>query len=256
MRAILRWCCVLAATLACVSANAADEPSPPCEGEPAPAYATQGEPPALRVWTRDGYVWDAPRCTGWGKGEYALLVEVAGRFEYAGAETGLAEKFAQVSRWKRMRYWSVSAQGWRRLFPEAYALSGPARDRRRDDFAESDLAPGSVHHFWLEGRGPVGATAFRLRVLERSAERLVVDIRNALAVRPTLHPTIAAGGYRFLLFFDREDSGVWRYYGITALRGPGGSAVGWFRASYINRAVAIFRYFAGVPMEREPPAAR
>ena len=40
------------------------------------------------------------------------------------------------------------------------------------------------------------------------------------------------------------------------LRGPGASVIDWFRASYINRAVAVFRYLAGIPTDREPPAAR
>ena len=116
--------------------------------------------------------------------------------------------------------------------------------------------PGPVKHFWLEEQGPVGAAVFRLRVLERSRDRLIVDIRNQRAANPPVHPKISAGGYRYLFMFERHAPGVWRYYGLTGLRGKGAAAVTWFRNSYVNRAVAVFRYIAGVPMEREPPAVR
>jgi len=85
---------------------------------------------------------------------------------------------------------------------------------------------------------------------------LIVDIRNQRAVNPPVHPKISAGGYRYLFMFERHAPGVWRYYGLTGLRGKGAAAVTWFRNSYVNRAVAVFRYIAGVPMEREPPAVR
>ena len=116
--------------------------------------------------------------------------------------------------------------------------------------------PGPVKHFWLEEQGPVGAAVFRLRVLERSRDRLIVDIRNQRAANPPVHPKISAGGYRYLFMFERHAPGVWRYYGLTGLRGKGAAAVTWFRNSYVNRAVAVFRYIAAVPTECEPPAAR
>ena len=39
------------------------------------------------------------------------------------------------------------------------------------------------------------------------------------------------------------------------MREKGATAVTWFRNSDVNGTVAIFRNIAGVPMEREPPAA-
>ncbi len=46
----------------------AGELYPPCGEAPEPDYAAVRAPPHLRVITQEGFVWDAPRCTGWGKG--------------------------------------------------------------------------------------------------------------------------------------------------------------------------------------------
>ena len=54
---------------------------------------------------------------------------------------------------------------------------------------------------------------------------------------------------------DRQAPGVWRYFSLNGMREKGATAVTWFRNSNVNGAVAIFRNIAGVPMEREPPAA-
>ena len=54
---------------------------------------------------------------------------------------------------------------------------------------------------------------------------------------------------------DRQAPGVWRYFSLNGMREKGATAVTWFRNSDVNGTVAIFRNIAGVPMEREPPAA-
>lgn len=236
--------------------GAQDTPYLPCDGEPDPPHAAVGAAPNIRVITQEGYVWDAPRCSGWGKGKYALLIAVAARFEHTGGVDAIVRKFSKISALRNVRYWSTSAQAWRDLFGTAYALGQTQKEAKRADFEPKDLVPGPVRHFWAEERGPVGGAIFRLRVLERTPERLVVDIRNQRAVQPLAHPKISAGGYRHLFIFEQEANGVWRYFGMTGLRGSGGAVITWIRGSYLNRAIALFRYVSGVPMEKEPPAAR
>lgn len=251
------WAFAVAVSLyAGLSAAAADEPRLPCDGEPFPAYTALDAPPAVRVWTESGFVWNPPRCSGWGKSEYALLVAVASRFSHSGGVDGLVGRIARVSRFTGILYWSVSTQSWRRLVLDAHATAAPDRAARRDDFAPDELAPGPLLHFWQEERSPAGEMVYRLRVLERTPTRLIVDIRNGNPVDPPLHPKIQAGAYRFLHIFDKEEAGVWRYYGLMGLRGQGASAIEWFRASYVNRAVAVYRHLAGIPTDRDPPAAR
>jgi hypothetical protein len=59
-----------------------------------------------------------------------------------------------------------------------------------------------------------------------------------------------------IYFLDRESSDIWRYYSIARTgKNANGLATG-HDASTVNRAVAFFRYLAGIPTDQEPPAAR
>jgi hypothetical protein len=64
------------------------------------------------------------------------------------------------------------------------------------------------------------------------------------------------GEMQSIYFLDRESDRVWRYYSIARTgRDASPLAVG-HEASAINRAVAFYRTLAGIPADREPPAAR
>ena len=132
----------------------ADELYPPCGEAPEPDYAAVGAPPNLWVITQEGFVWDASRCPGWGKGQCALLVAAAATFKHKEGVEGLVGKFAA----------RVGDQGGALLVDFASGLEAlvsvqPMRCRRRGrargDLAPGDLVPGPVKHFWLEEQGPV-----------------------------------------------------------------------------------------------------
>jgi hypothetical protein len=57
-------------------------------------------------------------------------------------------------------------------------------------------------------------------------------------------------------FLDRESADVWRYYGMTRTGRNASRLTTGHSSSSINRAVAFYRSLAGIPTDREPPAAR
>jgi hypothetical protein len=57
-------------------------------------------------------------------------------------------------------------------------------------------------------------------------------------------------------FMERESPGVWRYYSIVRTGKNANSLTIGHEASSINRAVAFYRYLAGIATDKEPPAAR
>jgi hypothetical protein len=69
---------------------------------------------------------------------------------------------------------------------------------------------------------------------------------------PVFHP----GEMQSIYFLDRESANTWRYYSIVRTGKNANSLIPANEASSINRAVAFFRWLAGIPGDQEPPAAR
>ena len=59
-----------------------------------------------------------------------------------------------------------------------------------------------------------------------------------------------------IYFLDRESDGVWRYYALSRTGRNASRLAAGHEASSVNRAVAFYRYLAGIPTDQEPPAAR
>jgi hypothetical protein len=63
------------------------------------------------------------------------------------------------------------------------------------------------------------------------------------------------GGMQSVTFLDRESKDVWRYYSITRTDRDANLFTAGYEASSINRSVAFYRYLAGIPTDKEPPAS-
>ena len=101
-----------------------------------------------------------------------------------------------------------------------------------------------------------GRTVYRMTVLERTAERLVVSTENLTPIRIGILTAFDPGAMQSVIFLDRRGAGVWGYYQtIRATEGASAIAMG-SNASYVNRLAALYRYMAGIPTDQEPPAAR
>ncbi|MFQ6018007.1 MAG: DUF6675 family protein [Kiloniellaceae bacterium] len=202
-----------------------------------------------------GDEWTPPACLGWESETPDLVLAVAGSFYHASGLRGLLERVAAISALETVRYWSVTRKRWRALVTEAYALEGPDRRRRRPDFSVDELQPGHDLYFWQEVNTPASTGTYRLRIRERSPRRLVLELENVEAMDFLALYALAPGQYRTLFFLDQDTGSVWRYYSLTRIGAAVGPLARTREASYVNRAVAIYRHFAGLPTDQEPPAA-
>jgi hypothetical protein len=84
----------------------------------------------------------------------------------------------------------------------------------------------------------------------------VLSTRNASAIRYFGLPLFQPGEIQSICFLDREPKDVWRYYTLTRMAKQASIVTMGQTASLVNRAVAMFRYLAAIPADREPPAAR
>ena len=233
----------------------AEGPRPPCESTPVPGYAEVAGPPAIGIWNEDHTHprWQPPACTGWASKRFDLMVAVSGRFRHEDGPETILGTFGAVSRSAGVRYWSVSRNRWQDLITEASALAGPA-GQLRADFSVNEMKQGRDLYFRLRN-GDSGVTNYRMRVRDLAPHRVLVETENLTAVRLLMLPLFNPGDLQSVYFFERSSPGIWGYYSLTRVGHGAKAFVQGHEASYINRAVAMFRHIAGIPTDQNPPAA-
>jgi len=236
---LLGICLLIVATPLALAAQ------PPCAPDPAPTYPALDTPPIVKVLHDTD--WTAPSCTNWSSAPNATIVTTAGRLQ--ATSDVLRGRIAAVSKLSGLLYWSTTSQRWQPLILNARTTTGR-------DPAAADLTTGAAISIEQEDN-LFGKATFRLRVLAASADRLVFATENITALRLLGMPVFAPGEVRSVTFVEREskDNDVWRYYAVARTNKAAALLPG-SDASLINRAVAMFRYLAGIPADREPPAAR
>ncbi len=241
-----------------LGAAATDGPRPPCGEAPQPAYADPGGSPNVQVWSGGdlGRDWRPPACVGWTSAGFDVLVALAGSFSDPGTAQDLLARFGAVSRMTAIRYWSVTDQAWRPLVTSATALSGPDAGQRRPDFAPAELTAGSTLFFAQTDNRSSGEVVYRLLIRELSPDRLVISTENVTAVRELFLTLFDPGELQSIYVLERGSTGVWTYYSLSRTSPDASLLASGHAASYLNRAVALFRYVAGIPTDQEPPAAR
>ncbi|WP_153041608.1 DUF6675 family protein [Solemya velesiana gill symbiont] len=160
-----------------------------------------------------------------------------------------------ISRFPEIQYWTVTGKFWRPLIAEAYALSGNDGSLKRDDFDPAELIPGEDLFIWQKENTFAGKVMYRLRVKERSESRLVIEAENTQTVWFFIFPILDPGEYQFIYFLEQESDETWRYYSLMRMSSGWNPYEEGYEEHYINRAVALFRYVAGIPADQEPPAA-
>jgi len=239
-----------------ISIGAESGPQPPCGAEPLPPYPALDASPAVRIWSAsDLREWKPASCTGWGVSESPTIVAVAARFRFAQGIDGLRRGIGAVSETKGMLYWSTTQKRWQAMILDAYASPGPDSGERRPDFSVDEIAEGRTLFFQQEDN-VFGKAAYRMRIRSASTVRLVFDVENATAIRLLIIPLFEPGRAQSIYFLEKETEGVWRYYSIARTSGKAAGLIAGYEASAINRAVAFYRRLAGIPADREPPAAR
>jgi hypothetical protein len=232
-------------------------PQPPCTGATFPPYPDLEHSPLVKVWDASGLGrdWPPPACTGWTTPGFSTLVTTVARFRHASGADGLRRRVEEVSRLAGMVYWSTSRQSWQTLISRACALSGPAADGCRRDFTADELGEGRSQYFEQDDN-LFGKGIYRLRMRKVAAGALAFEIENASVVRFLMLPVFQPGEMQAVYFMERESQEIWRYYAMARTRGNAATLAAGHDASSINRAVALYRYLAGIRMDQEPPAAR
>ena len=240
-----------------LTAQAAEAPLPPCGSSSAyPRFAEPGAPPNIRAWRADNQVssWIPPACTGWAPAA-GLLVALAGQFRFEGGAEGLLARFGAISMLRGIRYWSVSDRQWHTLITHARALDSPDLTRQRPDFTAAEMKTFQGLYYAHDDNRTSGEVIYRLAVPEFSLNRFVVTTENVSPVRKLMLTLAEPGGLQSVHFLERNTPNVWRYYVLARTAEDFTSLLGVTDRSYVNRAVALYRHFIGIPTDRDPPLA-
>jgi hypothetical protein len=234
-----------------------DLPRLPCGTAPLPAYAEADAPPTVRSWSgKAARSFAPPPCTGWAAMEADMIVALAGSFLHDGGIEALSARIGAISAMKGVRYWSTTDKNWQLLVTDAYALDGPDASRRRDDFGAAQVVAGRTLYYAQSDNRTAGQTVYRDRVVAAEPDRLMIANENVAPLKKMLVTLFEPGEMQTVYIVERRAPGIWGFYSLTRVRMasillPTGSD-----ASYINRSVALFRHVAGIPTDKEPPAAR
>jgi uncharacterized protein DUF6675 len=167
----------------------------------------------------------------------------------------MRRRLGAISELKGTRYWSTTHQEWQTLIVDAYATAGPPAYERRNDFSPNEIAEGAFLYF-RQTDNLSGTAIYRMHILSTSADQLAFNIENLTTMRYLLIPLMRPGEMQSVHFIERESTEVWRYYSIARTGKNASSLVTGHEASSVNRAVAFFRYIAGLRTDEEPPAMR
>jgi hypothetical protein len=232
-------------------------PRPPCGVEPIPAYPAMNGEPVVKSWHESelGQAWKPPECAHWTEAGFTSIITVSARFSSSNESSRLLGHLGAISERVGMRYWSTTHKRWQTLIVEAHALTNAQGGQRRADFTAEEMKAGDTVYFEQEDNLS-GKATYRMRILESSASRIVFSVENVSTIRYALLTVMHPGDMQSLYSLDREAEGVWRYYGMVRTGVNANKKIAANEASGINRAVAFYRFLAGIPTDREPPAAR
>jgi hypothetical protein len=198
------------------------------------------------VWTSTELGrWITPACVGFTVKGDGVLVAVAGSFPFRGSAEDLLQRFGAVSALKGLKYWSVTESGWRTLITSAGALEGPDPNRPRADFTLAEMRSGADLYFAQSENRAGSDVVYRMRVQDFGRDRFVVKIDNVSAVSRYLVTLFNPGDLASVHFLERRGQGLWGYYGLAWAGDSLISRLAVPQASYVNRAVALYRHFLG-----------
>jgi hypothetical protein len=216
-------------------------PTPPCGADPIPTYVAPGLIPEAQTWA--GLDWHAPGCLEAWPTRFKFVIALAGHVRAADQAAVLA-KLGAISRMRGIQYYSVTQSAWLELIKDSSALAGADPASRRGDFTVEEMTRGASLFYLEEDNRSSHPVVYAMHVATPDADHVVVETQNVSPVKSFLVTLFPPGSLRAAYILTRLDGTDWGLYVISASTEDASSLVALARASYVNRAQALFRYVA------------
>jgi hypothetical protein len=229
------------------AAASSEMPRAPCGVEPVPNYPVLGAPPEIVLWTANGASESPspPACTAWHGSSATLVLGLAARFRDARDAGAVLARIGAISSLRDVRYWSITDKQWNAMFTRASALEGPNAARPRGDFTAAELRAGHDLYFLAADNRSHEDAVSRLRVSEAGTGSLIVEVSNVTPLRWFFLSFAGPGDVQTWYFLEHETGDSWRFYSLTRVLYASPFFVHVIaNASYVNRALAMYRHIA------------
>jgi hypothetical protein len=229
--------------------------APPCGTLAKPGYAPPGDDPNLLIVTKGRSVerWAPPTCTGWKADGFQMLLALAGSFRFEGTGDTLLMRFGRISSLRGIKYWSEKGGGWSPLIKDAAALRRADPGSRRPDFTLPELRTGHPLYFFQDDNRSSGPVVYRMQVLQSDSDRLVVTVENVSPIRAFFITWFPPRNLQSIYIFERREAGIWTLYTLWRTGAGVNAPSAGHEKSYASRALAFYRYLAGIPTDLSPP---
>ena len=229
----------------------------PCAGTSPPGWPPPAaSEPTVTVWHPAALpaAWRLADCAGLTLPPDATLVNVVGRFHHARDAFDLLARLGRVSAQRGLRYWNVTAGRWLPLLADASPAAGPDHARRRPDFKLDELLAGEPLFLLYDDDDGPGPVVFELAVADAGPDGFTATARSVTRLS-LLGVTLArAGDLDSVLTVRRLGPEEFGYYALNAAAISPFAMMTSPDSTLANRAVASFRFLAGIPSDQEPPA--
>ena len=247
---VARIAAAVAALLLPSAAGAADQPVVPCPSGASAANPTFANPPNLQAWSsKDLPDWALPVCAHWGSRQFETLVALSGVFDFPGSTDDILRRFAAVSKWRGVQYWSAMDGRSEPFILDQSAVVGDEDDSPRADFSLDELKSRRPLYFVQQDNRSTSTVTYRMRLDDIGSDRFVLNIENVSTMWIVL-PVLGPGDIRATYIVQRLAPGRWGYYSLSGISSAHGHA-----DSVTARAVAIYRHVAGLDLLQQavPP---
>jgi hypothetical protein len=224
-----------------------------CTGPKFPPYPPTGASVNVLTW-REGEPlggFSTGSCGMWSSWGSTLLVGLAGKFPFNGKASDLLARFGAVSSLRGVQYWSVTEKRWQTLITDASAVDSARGEQGRSDFSVAEMQSGRDLYFEQQDNRSSGRVIYRMKVRESAEQGFVLTIDSVTGVWLFLLRLFGPGDLQSLYVLERLGANEWGYYSLTGVRE--GILSGGNRASYVNRALSVYRHITGQPIDQKTP---